>query len=382
MKCWNHIFLVPICAVIAGCAAREGGSVYFPKEYIEETAETVNEVSSEFSGHKDGLSETDLQANASKEYVFSQSSERKLNREDVYGISADAIRIGRNEIYARHGRKFADLELQEWFDSKDWYEGNTEPDKFDESMLSETEKHNVMFLKDMEDVIRGSKQYLEILKEYEGQVIWICVDEDSSYDVHDNYVVLHGGSILAAMDCSDKIDTDMVSAGDLLELGGGIYLVKEVDEKHILIDFQKRSDNTDNPDVGSIEADNRINIIPELYWYIDRWETGYNYYVETLQIGDWIDYKGPDGSGYNWYMLGDSECIAKETLYEGDIYFSTECYTHALKRPNLTLYNETGITEYFDSVIETEFKHPIPSLGFYKMDELGEVIKYVEMYTP
>ena len=140
--------------------------------------------------------------------------------------------------------------------------------------------------------------------------------------------------------------------------------------------------NTDNPDVGSIEADNRINIIPELYWYIDRWETGYNYYVETLQIGDWIDYKGPDGSGYNWYMLGDSECIAKETLYEGDIYFSTECYTHALKRPNLTLYNETGITEYFDSVIETEFKHPIPSLGFYKMDELGEVIKYVEMYTP
>ena len=104
--------------------------------------------------------------------------------------------------------------------------------------------------------------------------------------------------------------------------------------------------------------------------------------METLQIGGWIDYKGPDRSGYNRYMLGDSECIAKETLYEGDIYFSTECYTHALKRPNLISYNETGIVEYFDSVIETEFKHSIPSLGFYKMDELGEVIKYVEMYIP
>lgn len=382
MKHVKALLIILLSTVVVGCAAEDIKNVESSEEAFNNNLKMTIDSSSVADSEDIILPETGFSEDVSKEYIFAKSSERKLNREDVYGLSADMIRIGRNEIYARHGRKFADQELQEWFDSKNWYEGNIDPDKFDESIFSETEKQNITFLKDMEDVIKGSKQYLEVLKEYEGQVIWICVDEDSSYDVHDNYVVLHGGRILAARDYSDEVNMGDISIGDTLDLGGGIYLVTEVRENKILIDFQRRSDNTDDPDVGSVESDALTNIIPELYWYIDRWEKGYNYFVETLQIGDWIDYKGPDGSGYNWYMLGDSEGIARETLYEGDLYFSTDCYTHALKRPNLTSYNETRITEYFDSVIETELNYPIPSLGFYKMDEFGEVVKYAEMFIP
>lgn len=382
MKYEGILLIVFLGILITGCSARENTDIVSPEKLKEETIEVMESVFSTVADENDALSEPAVSVAVSDEYVFAESSERELKRVDVYGLSADMMRIGRNEIYAKHGRIFMDSELQDYFDSKEWYQGEIEPDEFNESILSDVEKYNVTFLKDMEDVFNGSRFYMEILKDYEGQVIWICVDKDSSYEVYDNYILLHGGKILAAKDYSDEFDPDTVSGGDILELGGGIYRVTAVSESKILIEFQKRSGDHDNPDVGPMKSDSLTNVIPEWYWYIDRWEKGYNYFLESLQIGDWIDYEGPDGSGYNWYMLGDSECIAKETLYEGDIYFSTDCITHALKRPNLADYNETGITEYFDLVIDDAFKYPLSSLGFYKMDEIGEVVKYAEMYRP
>lgn len=58
------------------------------------------------------------------------------------GMSAEECKLARNEIYARHGRKFNDEELQAYFDACDWYEGTIEPDDFQESILSETEIAN------------------------------------------------------------------------------------------------------------------------------------------------------------------------------------------------------------------------------------------------
>ena len=48
----------------------------------------------------------------------------------------------RNEIYARHGRRFKDDELQEYFNSKSWYEGTIDPDDFAENILSDIEIQN------------------------------------------------------------------------------------------------------------------------------------------------------------------------------------------------------------------------------------------------
>ncbi len=48
--------------------------------------------------------------------------------------------MARNEIYARHGRKFKDKTLQKYFDEKSWYEGEYEPDEFQETWLSLLER--------------------------------------------------------------------------------------------------------------------------------------------------------------------------------------------------------------------------------------------------
>lgn len=75
-------------------------------------------------------------------YVLNNSDTERLNKEDLDGLSAQDCKIARNEIYARHGRKFKDRELQEHFDSCDWYEGRIEPDDFKETELSEIEIAN------------------------------------------------------------------------------------------------------------------------------------------------------------------------------------------------------------------------------------------------
>lgn len=82
------------------------------------------------------------------DYIFPYSNTRYLDEADLEGIPKKDIRIGKNEIYARYGRKFNTKSLQEYFDSKDWYEGTIEPkdDSQIEEKFNKYEKANVKFL--------------------------------------------------------------------------------------------------------------------------------------------------------------------------------------------------------------------------------------------
>ena len=79
-------------------------------------------------------------------YLFEDSSYRLLEYEDISTISTADIRIAKNEIYARHGRKFSSEDLQQYFSQLPWYQGTIEPDQFDENSLNEIERANVNFL--------------------------------------------------------------------------------------------------------------------------------------------------------------------------------------------------------------------------------------------
>ena len=60
-------------------------------------------------------------------------------------MTDDQLRLARNELFARHGRKFNDTELQQYFTLKAWYQPVYEPDEFDEiqnSVLNEYEIAN------------------------------------------------------------------------------------------------------------------------------------------------------------------------------------------------------------------------------------------------
>jgi hypothetical protein len=88
------------------------------------------------------------------EFIFPNSDSEYLTEDDLEGLSAWELRIGRNEIMARHGRRFNDESLQEYFDSCSWYEGTLEPEEFDsqyDSILNKYEKKNANTIKAYEN---------------------------------------------------------------------------------------------------------------------------------------------------------------------------------------------------------------------------------------
>ena len=88
-----------------------------------------------------------------EDYIFPNSSSVLLTDAEVSGISKDQLRIGRNEILARHGRRFNDQALQQYFDSKSRYNGTISPDEFDanlDSRLNDVERANIEIIKKYE----------------------------------------------------------------------------------------------------------------------------------------------------------------------------------------------------------------------------------------
>ncbi len=85
-------------------------------------------------------------------YVFPESGYRLLTEADLKGKSARELYIGRNEIYARHGRQFKDKSLQTYFNSCSWYKIKTSYNTAnDAANLNSIEFANANFIKKHED---------------------------------------------------------------------------------------------------------------------------------------------------------------------------------------------------------------------------------------
>ena len=114
-----------------------------PAEPAEEPEETEPVEESEEESEEEEVSQ----------YFLPTSNTEYLTMSDLEGFSQDDCRMARNELYARHGRRFDDPNLQAYFDALDWYEGTTEPADFDESVMNEYEIANrdliVQYEKDM-----------------------------------------------------------------------------------------------------------------------------------------------------------------------------------------------------------------------------------------
>ena len=83
----------------------------------------------------------------SSEYILlPDSCTRLLTEADVANLDADQIQMAINEIYAVHHRKFALKEVQDYFNSKSWYNGYIEPNDFDVSVMNSYESQNIGLL--------------------------------------------------------------------------------------------------------------------------------------------------------------------------------------------------------------------------------------------
>lgn len=89
-------------------------------------------------------------------YILPDSTSEYLSSSDISGFSAKECNYALNEIYAREGRRFKAAELQNYFDSKSWYNGTIDPDDFDNNYeLSDIERANVELLKNAMDARGG-----------------------------------------------------------------------------------------------------------------------------------------------------------------------------------------------------------------------------------
>ncbi len=93
------------------------------------------------------------------DYLIPGSDTRYVTEADLSRLTWQQCTLARNEIYARHGRKFATKEIADYFNSKSWYSGTIEAEAFSESVLSEIERSNVNYIKQYETSHWGGSYY-------------------------------------------------------------------------------------------------------------------------------------------------------------------------------------------------------------------------------
>lgn len=82
-----------------------------------------------------------------KDYIIPESGTRLLKESDIKGMSRYDLALARNEIYARHGRKFQTAEYNTYFTSKSWYKINPNYNySDDDSNLNDIEIKNVQMI--------------------------------------------------------------------------------------------------------------------------------------------------------------------------------------------------------------------------------------------
>lgn len=87
-------------------------------------------------------------------YILPESDSVYLTDADIDGLTLRDLNYAKNEIYARHGRRFKSRELQDYFNSQSWYTGQYDADDFDanysQSVLNDYEKKNAELLRKKE----------------------------------------------------------------------------------------------------------------------------------------------------------------------------------------------------------------------------------------
>lgn len=77
------------------------------------------------------------------DFVFYDSSYRKLSYSEVSRLSSTQIQQAINEIYARYGRVFKDSQIKAYFNSTEWYVENP---SYSDSNVNDIEKANLSLL--------------------------------------------------------------------------------------------------------------------------------------------------------------------------------------------------------------------------------------------
>lgn len=120
----------------------------FTRKREEETTIQEQAVAEETGRQNEWLDDT---------YILPDSDLRVISEEELQGLDVWELKLARNEIYARHGRRFKSQDLQNYFDEQSWYHGTIDAEAFDDTkMLNDIEKINLDTVMAMEDQLSAA----------------------------------------------------------------------------------------------------------------------------------------------------------------------------------------------------------------------------------
>lgn len=149
---WHFIVMTIVMSFfLTGCdkktdVSTEGNRISSGQE---STQETTTEAATEEAAEEENSEE--------EEYILPDSDKKRVTNSDLKSLSSRELQLARNEIYARHGRKFDTSWIRSYFEDKSWYKGTIDPEDFDEDeILDSIEKYNAKFIARYEENGSGS----------------------------------------------------------------------------------------------------------------------------------------------------------------------------------------------------------------------------------
>lgn len=117
----------------------------------EEMTTTAQEEMSEVETNVNQNSTETQTVKEENAYLLPDVATRYLTEADLAHLSKEQLRLARNEVFARHGRKFETEDLNAYFSAQSWYNGTLTAEQFDDSVLNEYEKANLDLIKQVEN---------------------------------------------------------------------------------------------------------------------------------------------------------------------------------------------------------------------------------------
>ena len=211
---------------------------------------------------------------------------------DLEGLSDRELKLARNEIYARKGYIFNDLEMAEYFGKKEWYRPSIPAKDFDENIFSEDEWYKLQ----------------EILSEEERRT-----NERATLDKTDR-LVAEIERFLNSTPANGFLRSTFSEPGSDVDLVHIIFQIGSiaVDSKTITREMEKEGDSR-LADVSNINSDQLDELLYRL--------TGYGLYDKKWNVSDLPYLKSIDTYYYDHGDTNYSGCeVEKVKSLGNDIY--------------------------------------------------------------
>ncbi len=270
------------------------------------------------------------------DYILPESDSRYYTEAELAGLSKAELRIARNEIYARHGRKFDSQDLQEYFDAQPWYKGTVDPGDFSMSVFNEYELANISTIEAAEDDATGSVTGTITDKNTDTSDATF----EASWETIKEYGFDFDEGLIFGDYHSDKWNYSVLSfaiAGGTAVDCGDYYTVQAVFSKPLRVPA--------DPEVGDTYTAviNELTGETETFTYVKEEGTGATYYRENGGGECYLYNVGSDGMAE---LMEDSADRIDVPFYQGVLRISKEAVTGdaVLRGP----YNTVTASDFAD----------------------------------